>query len=130
MHVASTKTDAWQDRTGSAIFTGQVHAHGLIDDKMTEEMRMLLVKFSPGGRTTWHTHSFEQGLIIVEGKGIVASEAQGERVVEAGDVVVFAKGEKHWHGATNTTGMTHIAVNLAGTSQVLEPVEKIQTPGV
>jgi quercetin dioxygenase-like cupin family protein len=58
----------------------------------------------------------------------VATESQGERVVEAGDVVVFGTNEKHWHGGTNSTGMAHIAVNLAGSSQVLEEVEKIQTP--
>ena len=89
---------------------------------------MLLVKFSPGGRTRWHTHSFEQGLVIVDGRGIVASESQGERVVEAGDVVVFGTGEKHWHGATNTTGMSHVAVNLAGSAEILEDSE-ITTPG-
>jgi quercetin dioxygenase-like cupin family protein len=112
------------------MFTGEVHGHGLIDDTMTEQTRLLLVKFSPGARTHWHTHTFEQALIITEGKGIVASEKDGERVVQPGDVVVFGTAEKHWHGATNTTGMTHIAVNLAGRSDVLEEVQKIQTPGV
>jgi quercetin dioxygenase-like cupin family protein len=111
------------------MFIGEVHAHGLVDDKMTEQTRLLLVKFSPGGRTRWHTHTFEQALIIVDGKGIVASESQGERVVEQGDVVVFGKEEKHWHGATNSTGMSHIAVNLAGQSNVLEDSE-IRTANV
>jgi len=129
MHIASTKTEDWENRTGNAMFMGEVHAHGLIDDKMTEQTRMLLVKFSPGGRTRWHTHSFEQGLVIVEGRGIVANESQGERIVQAGDVVVFGTNEKHWHGATNTTGMSHIAVNLAGSAQILEDSE-IKTPNV
>jgi quercetin dioxygenase-like cupin family protein len=129
MHIASTRNPEFQPRTGTPMFIGEVHAHGLIDDTMTEQTRMLLVKFSPGGRTRWHTHSFEQGLVIVEGRGIVATESQGERVVEAGDVVVFGKDEKHWHGATNTTGMAHIAVNLAGSNQILEDSE-ITTPNV
>ena len=129
MHVANTNTDEWENRTGNAIFIGEVHSHGLVDDKMTEQTRLLLVKFSPGGRTRWHTHTFEQALIIVDGKGIVASESQGERVVQPGDVVVFGKEEKHWHGATNTTGMSHIAVNLAGSSSVLEDSE-IKTANV
>lgn len=129
MHVASTNNPEFQARTGTPMFIGEVHAHGLIDDTMTEQTRMLLVKFSPGGRTRWHTHSFEQGLVIVEGKGIVASETHGERVVEAGDVVVFGTGEKHWHGATNTTGMAHIAVNLAGSAEILGDSE-ITTPGL
>lgn len=129
MHVANTNTNDWENRTGNAMFIGEVHAHGLVDDKMSEQTRLLLVKFSPGGRTRWHTHSFEQALVIVDGKGIVASEKQGERVVQTGDVVVFDREEKHWHGATNTTGMSHIAVNLAGSVQILEDSE-IQTPNV
>jgi quercetin dioxygenase-like cupin family protein len=129
MHVANTNTNQWENRTGLAMFMGEVHAHGLIDDKMTEQTRLLLVKFSPGGRTRWHTHTFEQALVIVDGRGIVASEAQGERVVQPGDVVVFGKEEKHWHGATSTTGMTHIAVNLAGSSNVIED-SQIKTPNL
>jgi quercetin dioxygenase-like cupin family protein len=129
MHVANTNTNEWEDRTGLPMFMGEVHAHGLVDDKMSEQTRLLLVKFSPGGRTRWHTHTFEQALVIVDGRGIVASEAQGERVVQPGDVVVFSKEEKHWHGATNTTGMTHIAVNLAGSSNVIED-SQIKTPNL
>jgi quercetin dioxygenase-like cupin family protein len=129
MHIANTNTNEWENRTGNAMFIGEVHAHGLVDDKMSEQTRLLLVRFSPGGRTRWHTHSFEQALVIVEGKGIVATETQGERVVQQGDVVVFGGNEKHWHGATNTTGMSHIAVNLAGSNQILEDSE-IKTPNV
>jgi quercetin dioxygenase-like cupin family protein len=128
MHVASINNPSFQPRTGQPMFTGEVHGHGLVDDTMSEQTRLMLVKFSPGARTHWHTHTFEQALVIVEGRGIVATESQGERVVEAGDVVVFGTNEKHWHGGTNSTGMAHIAVNLAGSSQVLEEVEKIQTP--
>jgi len=129
MHIANTNTNDWENRTGNAMFMGEVHAHGLVDDKMSEQTRLLLVKFSPGGRTRWHTHSFEQALVIIDGRGIVASETQGERIVQSGDVVVFNTNEKHWHGATNTTGMSHIAVNLAGSNQILEDSE-IKTPNV
>ena len=129
MHIANTNTNDWENRTGNAMFIGEVHAHGLVDDKMSEQTRLLLVKFSPGGRTRWHTHSFEQALVIIDGRGIVASETQGERIVQSGDVVVFNTNEKHWHGATNTTGMSHIAVNLAGSNQILEDSE-IKTPNV
>jgi quercetin dioxygenase-like cupin family protein len=129
MHVANTHTNDWENRTGQPMFMAEVHAHGLVDDKMSEQTRLLLVKFSPGGRTRWHTHTFEQALVIVDGRGIVASESQGERVVQPGDVVVFGKEEKHWHGATNTTGMTHIAVNLAGSSHVIED-SQIKTPNL
>jgi quercetin dioxygenase-like cupin family protein len=112
------------------MFTGEVNAAGLVDDTMTEQTRLLLVKFSPGGRTKWHTHSFEQALIITEGKGLVGSEKDGERVVEPGDVVVFDKQERHWHGAGLHTGMSHIAVNLSpGENQIFDAVE-IKTEGV
>jgi quercetin dioxygenase-like cupin family protein len=131
MHVANTGEGEFQPRTGQAMFTGEVHGKGLVDDTMSEQTRLLLVKFSPGARTKWHTHSFEQALVIVDGKGIVASRKDGERVVQPGDVVVFGKQEEHWHGATNTTGMSHIAVNQSpGENQVLDAVEKIETPGV
>jgi quercetin dioxygenase-like cupin family protein len=128
MHIANTNTNDWETRTGNAMFIGEVHAHGLVDDKMSEQTRLLLVRFSPGGRTRWHTHSFEQALVIVDGRGIVATETQ-ERVVQPGDVVVFGTNEKHWHGATNSTGMSHIAVNLAGSNQILEDSE-IKTPNL
>lgn len=131
MHLANTGDAKFQPRTGQPMFTGEVNAAGLVDDTMTEQTRLLLVKFSPGGRTKWHTHTFEQALIIVEGKGVVGSERDGERVVEPGDVVVFSREERHWHGAGMHTGMAHIAVNLSpGESKVLDPVEKIETQGV
>jgi quercetin dioxygenase-like cupin family protein len=130
MHVANTGDANFQPRTGQAMFTGEVNSAGLVDDTMTEQTRLLLVKFSPGGRTKWHTHSFEQALIIVEGKGLVGSEKDGERVVQPGDVVVFGKQERHWHGAGLHTGMAHIAVNLSpGENQIFDAVD-IQTEGV
>ena len=122
--------DANPEPASGPVFTGQVHRRPITGESNAKRLYLGLVKFSPGARTKWHTHSFEQGLVILEGKGIVASEKDGERVVTPGDVVVFDLGEKHWHGATNLTGMAHIAINLAGQNEVLEPVEKIQTPGV
>jgi quercetin dioxygenase-like cupin family protein len=108
------------------IFTGEVHMHPYAQG---ERLTLNLVRFSPGGRTKWHTHSFEQGLIIVEGKGIVATEEQ-EYVVEPGDVVVVTPNEKHWHGGTEHSGMAHIAINQPGETTVLEAVEEIRTQGV
>jgi quercetin dioxygenase-like cupin family protein len=109
------------------MFTGTVHQHPHIAEPHGESLRIGLVRFDAGGRTKWHTHTFEQGLVIVEGKGIVATEA-GEEVVEAGDVVVIPLGEKHWHGGTETTGMAHLSINQAtGESNVLEPVTEVKT---
>jgi quercetin dioxygenase-like cupin family protein len=64
--------------------------------------------------------------VIIEGKGIVADESQ-EYVVVPGDVVAIPTNEKHWHGATETTGMTHVAINQEGEATVLEAVDKIKT---
>ena len=125
MHVAKGK-DANPQRTIAPIFTGRVHTYTLINETRGEQLRFTLVKFSAGGRTTWHRHAFEQGLVIVEGKGIVATEAQ-EHVVEPGDVVVIGQNEKHWHGGTESTAMAHISITQPGETTVLEPVEAIKT---
>ena len=128
MHVAHIK-DARPERAIRDIFTGEVHSQMQADATQAQQLRLNLVRFSAGGRTKWHTHGFEQGLIIIEGKGIVATEA-AEHVVEPGDVVVIPAAEKHWHGATETTAMAHIAVNQDGETKVLEPVERIRTQNV
>lgn len=126
MHVARRKDATLTSSVTSAMFTGQVSGAGLSDQSTAKQLFLRLVRFSPGGRTVWHTHSFEQGLVIVEGKGIVATEAQ-ENVVEAGDIVIVVPDEKHWHGATETTAMAHVAINGPGETTPMEPVEKIRT---
>ncbi len=128
MHVARGK-DAKFSPGGPPVFTGDVNRGTLSDASSASRLFMGLVKFSPGARTVWHSHTFEQGLVIIEGKGIVATEAQ-EHVVEPGDVVIVPEGEKHWHGGTNTTGMAHVAVNGPGETKTFETVDKIKTPGV
>ena len=125
MQVSRNK-DASFERVTSDLFMGEVHRHPMVESG-TDRLRIGLVKFSPGGRTKWHTHDFEQGLIILEGKGIVATEAH-EHVVEAGDVVVIPTNEKHWHGGTETTGMSHFSIGSpSGSTTTLEPVDKIRT---
>jgi quercetin dioxygenase-like cupin family protein len=122
MHVIRGDS-ANPQRANRPIFTGEVHAHTFVDDRIGEHLRVTLVKFSPGGRTTWHRHAFEQGLIIVEGRGIVATE-QGEHEVSPGDIVIIPAGEKHWHGGTETTAMAHYSITTPGETTVLEAVER------
>lgn len=125
MQVSRGK-DAEVMRATGSLFMGEVN-RGQSVEQGTERLRIGLVKFSPGGRTKWHTHSFEQGLIIFEGKGIVATEDE-EHVVEAGDIVVVKLGEKHWHGATEHTHMSHFSIGVPdGTTTELEPVDEIKT---
>ena len=126
MYVSKGK-DADPQLTTRDMFTGRVHQHPHITEANGKTLRINLVRFEPGGRTKWHTHGFEQGLIVLEGKGIVATEA-GEQVIEPGDVVVIAQGEKHWHGGTETTGMAHFSINQSpAESMVLEPVTEVKT---
>lgn len=91
-------------------FTGRVRLDPLIE--ATEPARILAVSvtFEPGARTAWHTHPLGQTLIVTAGCGWVQRVGGPVEVIRPGDVVWFAPGEKHWHGATATTGMTHIAV--------------------
>lgn len=66
--------------------------------------------FEPGARTAWHTHPLGQTLIVTFGAGWVQREGGPMEAVAPGDVVWFEPGEKHWHGATATTALTHIAI--------------------
>ncbi|GAB4064081.1 cupin domain-containing protein [Ancylobacter sonchi] len=70
-----------------------------------------LVNFTPGARTAWHTHPAGQMLIITSGRGWVQEEGRERIVVRAGDVVWIPVGVKHWHGATASDAMAHIALS-------------------
>jgi len=106
-------------RADAPIFTGEVHARTLVDRAQTGEVRVGLVSFAAGGRNVFHTHTFDQVLYITSGEGIVASET-AEHVVHAGDVVVIPAGERHWHGATPTTAMAHLAIGQHGSTTIAE----------
>jgi quercetin dioxygenase-like cupin family protein len=69
-----------------------------------------MVTFEPGARTAWHTHPLGQTLIVTAGCGWAQCWGGPVEEIRPGDVLWFAPGEKHWHGATATTGMTHIAI--------------------
>jgi quercetin dioxygenase-like cupin family protein len=97
-------------------FTGNVWADPLFDPNESRKSAGTHVRFEPGARTVWHTHPLGQTLIITSGSGWVQREGGPIEEVHAGDIVWFAANEKHWHGATPTNGMSHIAVqeNLDG----------------
>lgn len=110
-------------------FTGEVRQDPIIEAPAPARVRSVLVTFEPGARTHWHTHPLGQTLIITSGAGLAQKE--GEPIVEIhpGDVVWFAPGEKHWHGASQTTAMSHIAVQEAlegKTAEWLETVTETQ----
>ncbi|WP_343674006.1 cupin domain-containing protein [Chitinophaga sp.] len=91
-------------------FTGAVRIDPLNNPPDPARVAMALVTFEPGARTVWHTHPLGQTLIVTAGCGWVQKEGESRQEIHPGDVVWFAPGEKHWHGATATTGMSHIAI--------------------
>jgi quercetin dioxygenase-like cupin family protein len=91
-------------------FTGVVRVDNASMPEAPGRASTATVTFSPGARTVWHTHPAGQTIVITAGKGWVQRLGGPVEEVTPGDTVFFEAGEKHWHGATALTGMTHIAV--------------------
>ena len=91
-------------------FSGTVRIDPLINPPEPSRVATALVTFEPGARTAWHTHPFGQTLIIASGFGWAQKEGGEIEELRQGDVVYFSPDEKHWHGATSTTAMSHIAI--------------------
>jgi quercetin dioxygenase-like cupin family protein len=91
-------------------FTGTVRVDPLIQADAPARIFAASVTFEPGARTAWHTHPLGQTLIVTAGCGLVQRWGGPIEPIRPGDVVWFPPGEKHWHGATPTTAMTHIAI--------------------
>jgi quercetin dioxygenase-like cupin family protein len=101
------------------LFRGEVKRRVLIGNDQSEQVSVGLVSFAAGGRNVFHRHTFDQVLYVTEGEGIVASETE-EHVVRAGDIVIIPAGEKHWHGGTATTAMSHLAIGTPGETEIAE----------
>ena len=106
-------------------FTGSVRIQPLFEASKPARVRGASVTFASGARTAWHTHPFGQTLIVTAGRGSVQREGGPVEVIRQGDVVWFMPGEKHWHGATSTTGMTHIAIQEALNGKVVDWMEQV-----
>ncbi|MBQ0821731.1 cupin domain-containing protein [Microvirga sp. HBU67558] len=91
-------------------FTGTVRIDPLFSPPDPARVAGALVTFEPGARTAWHTHPLGQTLIVMTGRGLVQREGGPVEEIRPGDVVWFPPGEKHWHGASPTTAMSHIAI--------------------
>jgi quercetin dioxygenase-like cupin family protein len=91
-------------------FTGTVRIDPLFNPPEPARAAGALVTFEPGARTAWHTHPLGQTIIVTTGCGWAQREGGPVEVIRPGDLVWFPPGEKHWHGATATTAMSHIAV--------------------
>jgi len=106
-------------------FTGTVRIDPLFDAPEPARVRGASVTFEPGARTAWHTHPLGQTLIVTSGLGRAQREGGPIEEIRPGDVVWFAPGEKHWHGAGPATAMTHIAIQEALNGSPVEWMEKV-----
>jgi quercetin dioxygenase-like cupin family protein len=113
-------------RKGPAeYFTGTVRIDPLFQALEPSRVGGGSVTFEPGARTAWHTHPLGQTLIIIAGAGWVQREGGAIEEVHPGDVVWFPAGLKHWHGATPTTAMTHIAITESLNGKNVDWLEKV-----
>jgi quercetin dioxygenase-like cupin family protein len=106
-------------------FTGTVRIDPLFEAPEPARARAASVTFEPGARTAWHTHPLGQALIVTFGLGWVQRWGGPIEEIRPGDVIWFAAGEKHWHGATPRTAMTHIAVQEALNGKPVDWMEHV-----
>lgn len=106
-------------------FTGAVRIDPLIEAAEPARVFAASVTFEPGARTAWHTHPLGQTLIVTAGCGRAQRWGGPVEEIHPGDVIWFAPGEKHWHGAAVTTAMTHIAIQEKLDGKAVEWMEKV-----
>jgi quercetin dioxygenase-like cupin family protein len=106
-------------------FTGTVRIDPLFNAFDKARVQGASVTFEPGARTAWHTHPLGQTLIVTSGRGLVRRWDGPVEEIRPGDVVWFAPGEKHWHGATPETAMTHIAIQEVQDGKAVEWLEHV-----
>jgi quercetin dioxygenase-like cupin family protein len=106
-------------------FTGAVKIEPLVEAPDPARVRAASVSFEAGARTAWHTHPLGQTLIVTEGLGWAQTDGGPVEEIRPGDVVWFAPGEKHWHGATATSAMTHIAIQEALNGKAADWLEQV-----
>jgi quercetin dioxygenase-like cupin family protein len=106
-------------------FIGNVRIDPLFQALEGGRVSAALVTFEPGARSAWHAHPLGQNLVITSGCGWTQCEGGPKKEIRAGDVISCPCGKKHWHGATATTGMSHIAIQEALDGKVVEWMEKV-----
>jgi quercetin dioxygenase-like cupin family protein len=109
----------------SEWFTGTVRFDPLLQAPDPALVQCVSVTFEPGARTAWHTHPLGQTLIVTAGCGWAQREGGPIETIRPGDVVWIAPGEKHWHGATATTAMTHIAIQERHNGRAVDWLEHV-----
>ena len=112
-------------KASADYFTGTVRVDPLFDTASPGRVVGASVTFEPGARTAWHTHPLGQTLIVTAGFGRAQSWGGPIEELRPGDVVTFAPGEKHWHGASPTTAMTHVALHEALDGKTVDWLEQV-----
>jgi quercetin dioxygenase-like cupin family protein len=106
-------------------FTGTVRIDPLFEAADPARVVGATVTFEPGAHTAWHTHPLGQTLIVTAGSGLAQRWGGPIETIRPGDVVWFPPGEKHWHGATPKTAMTHIAIQERLNGKTVDWLEKV-----
>jgi len=106
-------------------FTGSVRIDPLFQAKESTHASGAYVTFEPGARTAWHTHPRGQTLVVTAGVGRVQIEGGPIEEIRPGDVVSIPPGRRHWHGASPTSAMTHLAIQEHLDGKVVEWMEKV-----
>lgn len=113
------------DKLGNEYFTGEAYLKPLLPKDKNNDFVLGSVTFEAGARTNWHTHPKGQVLIVTEGEGLYQEKGKPAQTIKKGDVINIPENVEHWHGATATTKMVHIAItNYEGENNAvwLEPV--------
>ena len=116
-------------KASSDWFTGTVWQDPIIEAPEPARIRALNVSFEPGARTAWHTHPLGQTLYVVTGNGLVGLRNEAPKIIKAGDTVWIPPGEEHWHRASASNAMTHIAIQEALDGRVAEWLEQVSDYG-
>lgn len=106
-------------------FTGTVRIDPLFNPAAPERVQGALVTFEPGARTAWHTHPLGQTLVVTAGLGRVQRAGGPVQEIRPGDVVWFAPGERHWHGAAPQTALSHIAIQEVQDGRAVDWAEPV-----
>ena len=106
-------------------FTGKTRVDMLFQPRGEARTSGASVTFEPGARTAWHTHPIGQTLVVTEGEGWVQQEGRAIQVMRSGDVVWIPAGVRHWHGASPTTSVTHLAIQEALDGKAVEWQEHV-----
>jgi 4-carboxymuconolactone decarboxylase len=121
-----TRSGSQPSQSGPAnYFTGSVRIDSRFQGSAPARVGGGIVTFEPGARTAWHTHPLGQTLIVTAGCGWVQPDGGPKEEIRPGDVVWIPPGEKHWHGATATTAMSHIAIAEALEGKSVDWMEKV-----